>query len=102
MGNSFINSLIVTIPSTMIPITIAAFAAYAFAWIRSRGRGILFTIVVGLLVVPIQMSLIPILQIYSAAWDLYGTFLGIWLAHTALRPAAGDLPALQLHLPAAA
>ena len=81
MGNAFINSLIVTLPSTVIPITIAAFAAYAFAWVQFRGRGILFTIVVGLLVVPIQMSLIPILQIYSAG-NLYGSFLGIWLAHT--------------------
>ncbi|MGZ6343163.1 MAG: carbohydrate ABC transporter permease [Candidatus Limnocylindrales bacterium] len=81
MGNAFINSLIVTIPSVAIPITIAAFAAYAFAWIPFRGRGILFTIVVALLVVPIQMSLIPILQIYSAG-NLYGSFLGIWLAHT--------------------
>ena len=61
-ATTFINSLIVAIPSTAIPITIAAFAAYAFAWIPFRGRGILFTIVVGLLVVPIQMSLIPILQ----------------------------------------
>ena len=65
MGNAFINSLIVTIPSTVIPITIAAFAAYAFAWIPFRGRGILFTSWSALLVVPIQMSLIPILQIYS-------------------------------------
>jgi len=81
MGNAFINSLIVTIPSTVIPITIAAFAAYAVAWIPFRGRGVLFIIVVGLLVVPIQMSLIPILQIYSAG-NLYGSFLGIWLAHT--------------------
>jgi alpha-glucoside transport system permease protein len=81
MGSAFLNSLIVTVPSTVIPITIAAFAAYAFAWIPFRGRGILFTIVVGLLVVPIQMSLIPILKIYSGA-SLYGTFLGIWLAHT--------------------
>ena len=81
MGNAFINSLIVTLPSTVIPITIAAFAAYAFAWVPFRGRGILFIIVVGLLVVPIQMSLIPILQIYSAG-NLYGSFLGIWLAHT--------------------
>ena len=81
MGNAFINSLIVTLPSTDIPITNAAFAAYAFAWVPFRGRGILFTIVVGLLVVPIQMSLIPILQIYSAG-NLYGSFLGIWLAHT--------------------
>jgi alpha-glucoside transport system permease protein len=81
MGDAFINSMIVTIPSTIIPITIAAFAAYAFAWIPFRGRGILFTIVVALLVVPIQMSLIPILQIYAGA-NLYGSFLGIWLAHT--------------------
>ncbi len=81
MGPAFVNSLIVTVPSTVIPITIAAFAAYAFAWIPFRGRAILFTIVVGLLVVPIQMSLIPILKIYSGA-GLYGTFLGIWLAHT--------------------
>ncbi len=82
MGEAFLNSLIVTIPATVIPITIAAFAAYAFAWIPFRGRGILFTIVVALLVVPLQMALIPILQIYSGA-GLYGTFIGIWLAHTA-------------------
>jgi alpha-glucoside transport system permease protein len=81
MGPAFLNSLIVTIPATVIPITIAAFAAYAFAWIPFPGRGILFTIVVGLLVVPLQMSLIPILKIYSGA-SLYGTFIGIWLAHT--------------------
>jgi alpha-glucoside transport system permease protein len=82
MGNAFLNSLIVTIPSTVIPITIAAFAAYAFAWIPFRGRGPLFIIVVALLVVPLQMALIPILKIYSGA-SLYGTFVGIWLAHTA-------------------
>jgi alpha-glucoside transport system permease protein len=82
MGNAFLNSLIVTIPSTVIPITIAAFAAYAFAWIPFPGRGLLFIIVVALLVVPLQMALIPILKIYSGA-SLYGTFLGIWLAHTA-------------------
>jgi alpha-glucoside transport system permease protein len=82
MGTAFLNSLIVTIPSTVIPITIAAFAAYAFAWIPFRGRGVLFIIVVALLVVPLQMALIPILKLYSGA-SLYGTFLGIWLAHTA-------------------
>ena len=81
MANAFVNSLIVTIPSVCIPITIAAFAAYAFAWVPFRGRGILFTIVVALLVVPIQMSLIPILKLYAAG-NLYGSFLGIWLAHT--------------------
>jgi alpha-glucoside transport system permease protein len=82
MGNAFINSLIVTVPSTVIPITIAAFAAYAFAWIRFPLRGLLFAIVVGLLVVPIQMSLVPVLQAYSKL-GLNGSFLGIWLAHTA-------------------
>src|SRR5512141_212315 len=82
MGNAFINSLIVTVPSTVIPITIAAFAAYAFAWVRFPGRGILFAIVVGLLVVPLQMSLVPVLQVYSKI-GLNGSFLGIWLAHTA-------------------
>ena len=81
MGDAFINSLIVTLPSTLIPITIAAFAAYAFAWIRFPFRGLLFAIVVGLLVVPIQMTLIPVLQRYSE-FGLNGTFLGIWLAHT--------------------
>jgi alpha-glucoside transport system permease protein len=82
IGDAFINSLIVTLPSTVIPITIAAFAAYAFAWIRFPGRGILFAIVVGLLVVPIQMSLVPVLQAYSGL-GLNATFLGLWLAHTA-------------------
>jgi len=72
----------VTIPATMIPITIAAFAAYAFAWIKFPGRGILFALVVGLLVVPLQMSLVPILRLYGDL-GLYGTFLGMWLAHTA-------------------
>ena len=63
---AFINSLVVTIPATVIPITIAAFAAYAFAWIRFPFRGLLFAIVVGLLVVPLQMSLIPVLRLYGA------------------------------------
>ena len=82
MADAFLNSLIVTIPSTAIPITIAAFAAYAFAWIDFPLRGVLFAIVVGLLVVPLQMALIPILRLYGDL-GLYGTFLGIWLAHTA-------------------
>ena len=81
MGNAFLNSLIVTIPSTVIPITIAAFAAYAFAWMRFPGRDFFFTIVVGLIVVPLQMALIPVLRLYIKL-DLNGTFLGIWLAHT--------------------
>ena len=81
MFDAFINSLIVTIPATVIPITLAAFAAYAFAWIKFRGRAFLFAVVVGLLVVPLQMSLVPLLRIYQST-EMTGTFLGIWLAHT--------------------
>jgi alpha-glucoside transport system permease protein len=81
MAESFVNSLIVTIPATVIPITIAAFAAYAFAWMRFPGRSVLFAVVVGLLVVPLQMALVPILRLYTDL-DLSGTFLGVWLAHT--------------------
>ncbi len=81
MGAAFVNSLIVTIPSTVIPITIAAFAAYAFAWMKFRGRDILFALVVAMLVVPLQMALIPVLRLYTGL-ELNGTFLGVWLAHS--------------------
>ncbi len=76
-----LNSLTVTIPATVIPILIAAFAAYGFAWIQFPGRRLFFIGVVALLVVPLQISLIPILKDYIRL-DLNGTFLGIWLAHT--------------------
>jgi alpha-glucoside transport system permease protein len=80
MAGAFINSLVVTIPATVIPITMAAYAAYAFAWMRFPGRSLLFAVVVGLLVVPLQMSLVPVLRLYGVL-DLNGTFLGVWLAH---------------------
>lgn len=81
MGLAFLNSMLVTIPSTVIPITIAAFAAYAIAWMDFPGREAIFVIIVGLLVVPLQMALIPVLKVYTAN-QLNGTYLGIWLAHT--------------------
>lgn len=81
MGRAFLNSLTISIPSTIIPIAVAAFAAYAFAWMEFPGRQTLFVIVVGLLVVPLQMTLIPLLRVYNRL-GLAGTFLGIWLAHT--------------------
>ncbi|CAN5641464.1 carbohydrate ABC transporter permease [soil metagenome] len=81
MGNAFINSLIVTIPSTVIPITVAAFAAYAFAWMRFPMRRTLFLLVVALLVVPLQMALIPVLELYRGL-GINNSFLGVWLAHT--------------------
>ena len=68
MGTSFLNSLIISIPATVIPIMIAAFAAYAFAWMNFPGRDILFVLVVGLLVVPLQAALIPVLQFSVDVW----------------------------------
>lgn len=75
------NSLTVSIPATVIPILIAAFAAYGFAWMRFPGRRGLFIMVVALLVVPLQIALVPVLSDYTKL-DLNGTFLAIWLAHT--------------------
>jgi alpha-glucoside transport system permease protein len=82
MGQSFTNSLLISIPSTVIPIMIAAFAAYAFAWMDFPGRNLLFVTVIGLLVVPLQMTFIPILRIYNTL-QLTGQFHGLWLAHAA-------------------
>ncbi|MEM8715761.1 MAG: carbohydrate ABC transporter permease, partial [Cyanobacteria bacterium P01_G01_bin.4] len=81
MGQAFLNSLTITIPATVIPIAIATFAAYALAWMTFPGRQVLFAIVIGLLVVPLQMTLIPVLRAYGSL-GLSGSFLGIWLAHT--------------------
>jgi alpha-glucoside transport system permease protein len=112
LGNAFLNSLAVSLPATVIPIAIAAFAAYAFSWMEFRGRYVMFIAVVALLVVPLQMALIPILRLYNNGaiiggryifpdLDLVGTFLGVWLAHTAfglplavylLRNYIGSLP----------
>ena len=78
---AFLNSVTVTIPAVVIPILIAAFAAYGFAWVNFPGRKIFFTMVVALLVVPLQIALIPILRDYMKL-KLTGTFLAIWLAHT--------------------
>jgi alpha-glucoside transport system permease protein len=87
IGQSFINSLTVSIPATCIPILIAAYAAYALAWMKFPGRAVLLSIVVGLLVVPLQMSLIPLLKLYNDIGAFFGvpakTYVGIWLAHTA-------------------
>lgn len=82
MGRAFLNSLIISVPSTFMPIMVAAFAAYALTWMRFPGRDLLFIVVVALLVVPLQMTLIPILRLYNRL-ELAGTFLGVWLAHTA-------------------
>ena len=81
LGTNFLNSLFISIPATIIPLFVAAFAAYAFSWMEFPGRNILFVVVVGLLVVPLQATLIPILSLF-ASWGIAGTFLAVWLAHT--------------------
>ncbi len=81
MARSFLNSLIITIPATLIPILIASFAAFAFAWMEFPLRLALFSIVVGLLVVPLQMTFVPVFRAYANV-GLTGTFPAIWLAHT--------------------
>jgi alpha-glucoside transport system permease protein len=81
MSSAFLNSVAVAIPATVIPILIAAFAAYGFAWMKFPGRKALFVIVVALLVVPLQLALIPVLKDYVSL-NLNGTYLAVWLAHT--------------------
>ena len=81
MDVAFINTFTVTIPATIIPILIAAFAAYALAWMDFKGRGFLIAMVVGLLVVPLQLALVPLLQLHNKV-GIGQSFLGIWMAHT--------------------
>ena len=96
MARSFLNSVIITVPSTFLVILVAALAAYAFAWMKFPGRTVLFLIVVALLVVPLQMTLIPVLRLYAdhltvetelpiLGGNLFGvsSYPGIWVAHTA-------------------
>lgn len=81
LGDAFINSLFVTIPSTVIPVMVAAFAGYAFAWMNFPYKNAIFVAIVGLLVIPLQSTLIPVLRLL-AGWGIAGEFLAVWLAHT--------------------
>ncbi|MBR0556970.1 carbohydrate ABC transporter permease [Ciceribacter sp. L1K23] len=81
MSKAFFNTLTVTIPATVIPILIAAFAAYALAWMEFPGRALLIAAIVALLVVPLQLALIPLLRLHLAIGIGKG-YLGVWLAHT--------------------
>ncbi len=102
VGLNFINSLIITIPSTALPVFIASMAAYAFAWLDFKWRDAIFLIIVALIIVPLQMTFVPVLQLYNdplaplrALFALVGfnldvpklqltsSFMGLWLAHTA-------------------
>ena len=81
MGTAFVNSIAVAVPATVIPILVAAFAAYAFTFMRFPGREVLFMLMVGLLVVPLQVAFVPLLQLFKN-FGLVGTFPAVWLAHS--------------------
>jgi alpha-glucoside transport system permease protein len=87
MLRSFINNLIISIPSTLLPVTIASLAAFAFSWIRFPLRDSIFLVIVGLMMVPAQVAFIPVLQLFQAVAPITGNlltgFVPIWLAHTA-------------------
>jgi alpha-glucoside transport system permease protein len=82
MGPAFINSILITVPATLLPLALAALAAYAFSWINFPFRDTIFLAIVALMVVPIQMALVPLLQLFRD-WGIGDWFFGIWLAHTA-------------------
>ncbi|HEX9363612.1 MAG TPA: carbohydrate ABC transporter permease, partial [Candidatus Dormibacteraeota bacterium] len=81
VATSIVNSILITIPATVIQLAIATMGAYAFAWMKFPGKDLFFIVIVGLMVVPIQMTLIPVLQIFKAT-GLAGTFIAVWLAHS--------------------
>jgi len=99
LSHSFVNSLIISVPSTVLPIMVAALAGYAFAWLKFRGRDTLFLLVIALLIIPLETTWVPVLRMFNdpvgyfrLGWipgladvdiRLTGSFAGIWLAHTA-------------------
>ena len=94
LGEYFVNSLAIAIPATIFPLVLAAMAAYAFAWIKFKGSGALFVFIFALQIVPLQLALIPLLQIFSGVLQPFqesvgdalniptSNFLQIWIAHT--------------------
>lgn len=81
LARAFLNSFVIAVPGTVLPILLGSFAAFAFAWLEFPGRQVLFLCVVALIVVPLQMTFVPILRAYGQM-KLAGSFLGIWLVHT--------------------
>ncbi|WP_372443276.1 carbohydrate ABC transporter permease [Actinoplanes teichomyceticus] len=81
LADFFVNSLVICIPAVLIPVSLAALAAYAFAWIDFRGKNILFLAIFALQIVPLQVTLIPLLTIFVKI-DISGTFWPLWLAHS--------------------
>lgn len=80
-GRAFVNSFLIAVPSTVLPIAIGSLAAYAFAFLQFPGRKTIFLAIVALMVLPLQAGFVPILQLFSA-FELNRSYVGIWLAHT--------------------
>jgi alpha-glucoside transport system permease protein len=83
MGHAWVNSVIITVPATILPLTLGALAAFGFAWVPFPFRDTLFLIIVALMIVPIQTSLVPLLKLFAQYGHLNNSYYGIWLAHTA-------------------
>jgi alpha-glucoside transport system permease protein len=83
MGHAWVNSVIITVPATILPLTLGALAAFGFAWVPFPFRDTLFLVIVALMIVPIQTSLVPLLKLFANHGHLNNHFYGIWLAHTA-------------------
>jgi alpha-glucoside transport system permease protein len=84
MGQAFLNSIFITIPSTILPLVIASMAAYALAWIKFPFRDTVFLIIVAMLIVPVQIGFIPIVTAFrESGTGLLTTYGAVWLAHTA-------------------
>ena len=81
-GRAFLNSLIIAIPGTLLPLAIGSFAAYAFAWMKFPLRDFLFLVVVAMLVIPNQIALAPILSVFTSI-GLTGQYASVWIVHTA-------------------
>ena len=81
VATSIVNSILITLPATVIQLAIATMGAYAFAWMKFPGKNLFFIVIVGLMVVPIQMTLIPVLQFFKLM-GLNGTIVAVWLAHS--------------------
>lgn len=81
MDIAFRNSFIIAIMGTLLPVSIAAFAAFGLAKLRFRGRMVIYGLIVGLLVIPLQLTFIPILRFFNIL-NISGTFVGLWIAHT--------------------
>ena len=83
MGHAWVNSVIITVPATLLPLTLGALAAFGFAWVPFPFRDTLFLLIVALMIVPIQTSLVPLLKLFANNGHLNNHYYGIWLAHTA-------------------